>query len=91
MLEKYIAAGNNGAKRQKVQQEMKDAVQVANDQEKLLFSWLRLIAIHNIPPAKLRDEDFITHIIAEKVAYQTFIHILIKVTYIVEEKIAVEM
>ena len=91
MLAKYLEAGNDPAKREKAQQELKDAWLTASDMEKSVHSWLRLTCHHNIPPAKLRDDDFESELVADKVAYEIFIHMMIEVTFIVKEKLAAEM
>ena len=76
----------------KVQLNLSDALCHASSQDKALFMWTELVCDHNIALFKTRDKTFTRHLEGNKhVGYDMLVSLLLRLSIIVEEKIAKEM
>jgi hypothetical protein len=59
--------------------------------EQALFTWVKLVCLHNEPFAKMSNDDFCSLLKCDKVSYPVLVKMLLELSLIVEEKIAKEM
>jgi hypothetical protein len=60
-------------------------------QDCALHHWIQLVCLHNIPIMKIKDRNFSSLLISDEVSYDVFIHTMLELSMLVEEKIAKEM
>jgi hypothetical protein len=60
-------------------------------QDRALHHWIQLVCLHNIRITKIKDCKFESLLISDEVSYDVFIHTMLELSMLVEEKIAKEM
>ena len=76
----------------KMQFNLSDALCQANSQDKALRMWTERVCDNNIAPSKTRDKTFTKHLEGNKtVGYDMLISLLLRLSIVVEEKIAKEI
>jgi hypothetical protein len=60
-------------------------------QDRALHHWIQLVCLHNISITKIKDCNFSTLLISDEVSYDVYIHTMLELSILVEEKIAKEM
>jgi hypothetical protein len=73
------------------QVKLREALCMANPQDEALYTWMRLVCLHNTAITKINDQDFCNILSCENLLYNTLVETMIELSIVVEEKIAAVM
>lgn len=74
-----------------IQEKLSKIWKKGSERERALFTWVKLVCLHNESIAKMTNKDFCSMLNCGKVSPPVFIKTLLELSLIVEEKIAKEM